>query len=205
MELNLQTMSAELRGVISVSDKIFATPFNNSLIHQVITTYLARGKIGRRSLKSRAQVRGSGNKPWRQKGTGRARAGCVKSPLWRGGGITFATGFERSQKKWNRKMYQAALRSILSELIRQARLLVIEQFYIEKPKTQNLVAQLKILNLESVLIVTEKKIENLRLAARNLHSVEVVEFDILNPVSLISFEKVLMTVKAVRKLEEKLL
>jgi large subunit ribosomal protein L4 len=205
MELNLQTMSAELRGVISVSDKIFATPFNETLVHQIVTTYLARGRAGTRALKSRAQVRGSGNKPWRQKGTGRARAGSVKSPLWRGGGITFAVGqIERSQKKWNRKMYRVALRSILSELIRQARFLVIEQFVVEKPKTRELVAQLKVLNLGKVLIVTEKKDENLRLAARNLHTVEVMELDVLNPVSLIGFEKVLMTVKALRKLEESL-
>ncbi len=205
MELNLQTMSAELRGVISVSDRIFATPFNDSLVHQVVTTYLDRGRAGTRALKSRAQVKGSGNKPWRQKGTGRARAGSVKSPLWQGGGITFAVGqFERSQKKLNRKMYRVALRSIFSELIRQARLLVIEQFLLEKPKTRDLVAQLNMLNLGNVLIVTEKKVENLRLAARNLHSVKVMELDVLNPVSLIGFEKVLMTVKALRKLEESL-
>jgi len=203
MELSLQTMSTEPGGVISVSEKIFAVPYNESLIHQAVTAYLAGSHAGTRAQKSRAQVKGSGRKPWRQKGTGRARAGSVKSPLWRGGGITFAAKPSMTGQKLNKKMYRGALCSILSELVRQARLLVIEQMSLEQPKTQNLVAQLKTLQLKNVLIVTETREANLNLAARNLHQVEVKEIKTLNPVNLIGYEKVLMTVGALKRLEEK--
>ncbi len=201
MELSLQTKTAESVGVISISKRVFAAPFNESLIHQAVTAYLAGGRTGTRAQKNRAQVKGSGSKPWRQKGTGRARAGTIKSPLWRGGGVTFAAKPSDHSQKINKKMYQTALRSILSELVKQARLLVIEEFTLENPKTRDLVAQLKAFHLDDVLIVTENSNDNLKLAARNLHKVEVKEIKNLNPVSLIGFEKVLITLKALKKLE----
>jgi large subunit ribosomal protein L4 len=204
MELSLQTKTAESVGVISISERVFAAPFNESLIHQAVTAYLAGGRTGTRAQKNRAQVKGSGSKPWRQKGTGRARAGTIKSPLWRGGGVTFAAKPSDHSQKINKKMYQTALRSILSELVKQARLLVIEEFTLENPKTRDLVAQLKAFHLDDVLIVTENSDDNLKLAARNLHKVEVKEIKNLNPVSLIGFEKVLITLKAFKKLEESL-
>ncbi|RKZ54645.1 MAG: 50S ribosomal protein L4 [Candidatus Parabeggiatoa sp. nov. 3] len=207
MELNLQTMGAETStaNVFSVSERVFAAKYNEALIHQVVTAYLAGGRAGTRAQKNRAQVKGSGSKPWRQKGTGRARAGSLTSPLWRGGGITFAARPTNYSQKLNKKMYQGALRSILSELVRSARLLVIEQFSLKEPKTRALVTQLKAINLSSnVLIVTEEKDEDLYLAARNLHQVEVREARVLDPVCLVKFEKILMTVAALKKIEERL-
>ncbi len=212
MELSLQALQPEEEtsavGVISVSDTVFAAKFNEPLIHQAVTAYLAGARAGTRAQKSRSQVKGTGSKPWRQKGTGRARAGSITSPLWRGGGVTFAARPQEHSQKLNQKMYQGALRSILSELVRQARLLVVEQFFVEEPKTRALVAKLKALNLSNVLIVTENTDgntdENLYLAARNLHKVDVRKATSLEPVSLIKFEKVLMTVPALKKIEEKL-
>jgi large subunit ribosomal protein L4 len=206
MELNLQTMSdqTDTVGVINVSDTVFAAEFNESLIHQTVTAILASDRVGTRAQKDRSEVKGSGSKPWRQKGTGRARAGTIKSPLWRGGGVTFAAKPQNHKQKLNKKMYRGALRSILSELTRQTRLLVVEQFSLDKPKTKALVAQLKALELSNVLIVTENKDENLYLAARNLHKVAVSDVMAADPVSLIKFEKVLMTVPALKKIEERL-
>jgi large subunit ribosomal protein L4 len=207
MELSLQALQPEETsavGVINVSDTVFAAKFNEPLIHQAVTAYLAGGRAGTRAQKSRSQVKGTGSKPWRQKGTGRARAGSITSPLWRGGGVTFAARPQEHSQKLNKKMSQGALRSILSELVRQARLLVVEQFFVEEPKTRALVAKLKALNLSNVLIVTENTDENLYLAARNLHKVDVRKATSLEPVSLIKFEKVLMTVPALKKIEEKL-
>ncbi len=206
MELNLQTVQEETQsaGAINVSDTVFGAKFNEPLIHQVVTAHLAGARAGTCAQKSRAQVKGSGKKPWRQKGTGRARAGSIKSPLWRGGGVTFAAKPSDHSQKVNKKMYRGALRSILSELVIQSRLLVVEQFSLEKPETKSLVAQLKALKLSNVLIVTEQKDENLSLAARNLHKVEVSDPTTVDPVSLIKFEKVLITVPALKKMEEKL-
>lgn len=203
MELQLKSMPDEnsAAGVINVSDTVFAVEFNEPLIHQVVTAYLAGSRAGTRAQKNRAQVKGSGSKPWRQKGTGRARAGSIKSPLWRGGGSTFAAMPQDHSQKLNKKMYRGALRSILSELVRQARLLVVEQFSLEKPKTKSLLARLKTLNLSNVLIVTENKDENLYLAARNLHQIDVSDVMALEPVSLIKFEKIMMTVPALKKIE----
>lgn len=206
MELSLQTLLKENNGtgVIRVSETVFAARFNEPLIHQVVTACLANKRAGTRAQKNRAQVTGSGNKPWRQKGTGRARAGSIKSPLWRGGGVTFAARPTSHWQKINKKMYRGALRSILSELVRQERLLVIEQFSLSEPKTQALVAQLKALHLSNVLIVNEKRDENLFLATRNLHQVDVKEAIAVDVINLIKFEKVLMTVPALKKLEERL-
>ncbi|MCK5716370.1 MAG: 50S ribosomal protein L4 [Thiomargarita sp.] len=203
MELNLHS-NDESTSLVTVSDKVFDVKLNEPLIHQTVIAYLAGARAGTRSQKSRAEVIGSGKKPWRQKGTGRARAGTVKSPLWRGGGITFAAKPADHSQKLNKKMYQGALRSLLSELVRQTRLLIVEQFTLDKPKTKSLVAQLKALNLNNVLIVTENKEKNLHLGARNLHHVDITEAMTVDPVSLLKFEKVLITVAALKKMEERL-
>lgn len=189
---------------IEVSDGTFAKEFNEDLVHQVVTAYLAGGRQGTRAQKSRSEVRGGGRKPWRQKGTGRARAGTIRSPIWRGGGVTFAAKPQDHSQKVNRKMYRAAMCSILSEVARQDRLVVVGEFAVELPKTKDLVGKLKSLGLDEVLIVTEAMDDNLYLAARNLHKVDVRAVEAIDPVSLIGYEKVLLTVGAVKKLEERL-
>jgi len=203
MELSLRTTDP-VAGIIHVSDKVFGNQFNETLVHQVVTAYLAAGRAGTRAQKTRAQVSGGGIKPWRQKGTGRARAGTIRSPLWRGGGIIFAATPSDYRQKVNKKMYRSAMRSILAELARQQRLVIVEQFSVDAPKTKSLLAQLKTLELGQVLIVTEALDTNLYLASRNLYRVAVCEATQIDPVSLVKFEKVLMTVAALRKIEEKL-
>ncbi|HDZ47979.1 50S ribosomal protein L4 [Halomonas sp. FeN2] len=200
MNLNL----AAGTGTVEVADATFGKEFNEALVHQVVTAYLAAGRQGTRAQKSRSDVRGGGKKPWRQKGTGRARAGTIRSPLWRSGGVTFAARPQDYTQKVNRKMYRAAMRSILSELVRQERLVAIEEFVVDAPKTKQVAAKLKELNLEKVLIVTEEVDEKLYLAARNLPHVDVVDVAAADPVSLVAFDKVLITVSALRKFEEKL-
>ncbi|MBE0461938.1 MAG: 50S ribosomal protein L4 [Halomonas sp.] len=200
MNLNL----AAGTGTVEVADATFGKEFNEALVHQVVTAYLAGGRQGTRAQKSRSDVRGGGKKPWRQKGTGRARAGTIRSPLWRSGGVTFAARPQDYTQKVNRKMYRAAMRSILSELVRQERLVAIEEFSVEAPKTKQVAAKLKELNLEKVLIITEELDETLYLAARNLPHVDVVDVAAADPVSLVAFDKVLVTVSALRKFEEKL-
>ncbi|MDR5875203.1 50S ribosomal protein L4 [Halomonas sp. CUBES01] len=200
MNLNL----AAGAGTVEVADATFGKEFNEALVHQVVTAYLAGGRQGTRAQKNRSDVRGGGKKPWRQKGTGRARAGTIRSPLWRSGGVTFAARPQDYTQKVNRKMYRAAMRSILSELVRQERLVAVEEFNVEAPKTKQVAAKLKELNLEKVLIVTENVDEKLYLAARNLPHVDVVDVAAADPVSLVAFDKVLVTVSALRKFEEKL-
>lgn len=200
MNLNL----AAGTGAVEVADATFGKEFNEALVHQVVTAYLAGGRQGTRAQKNRSDVRGGGKKPWRQKGTGRARAGTIRSPLWRSGGVTFAARPQDYTQKVNRKMYRAAMRSILSELVRQERLVAVEEFSVEAPKTKQVAAKLKELNLEKVLIVTEEVDETLYLAARNLPHVDVVDVAAADPVSLVAFDKVLVTVSALRKFEEKL-
>ncbi|MGM0824489.1 MAG: 50S ribosomal protein L4 [Pseudomonadota bacterium] len=200
MNLNL----AAGAGTVEVADATFGKEFNEALVHQVVTAYLAGGRQGTRAQKNRSDVRGGGKKPWRQKGTGRARAGTIRSPLWRSGGVTFAARPQDFSQKVNRKMYRAAMRSILSELVRQERLVAVEEFNVEAPKTKQVAAKLKELNLEKVLIVTEEVDEKLYLAARNLPHVDVVDVAAADPVSLVAFDKVLVTVSALRKFEEKL-
>ena len=198
MELAVQDTGAKLQ----VSDRTFGQRFNEPLVHQVVVAYLAGARAGTRAQKTRAEVRGGGAKPWRQKGTGRARHGSIRSPLWRGGGVTFAAKPQDHSQKVNRKMYRGALRSILSELARQGRLVVVESFEAETPKTKDMAARLKEMGLEEVLIVTEELSENLHLATRNLPRVLALGVSDLDPVSLVRFEKVLMTVGAVRRVEE---
>ncbi|SFU92106.1 50S ribosomal protein L4 [Halomonas korlensis] len=201
MNLNLAGAGA---GTVEVSDATFGKEFNEALVHQVVTAYLAGARQGTRAQKNRSDVRGGGKKPWRQKGTGRARAGTIRSPIWRGGGVTFAARPQDHSQKVNRKMYRAAMRSILSELVRQERLVVVDEFAVEAPKTKQLVAKLEDLGLEKVLIVTEELDEKLYLAARNIPNVDVVDAAAADPVSLVAFDKVLVTVSALRKFEEKL-
>ncbi len=200
MNLNL----AAGTGTVEVADATFGKEFNEALVHQVVTAYLAGGRQGTRAQKNRSDVRGGGKKPWRQKGPGRARAGTIRSPLWRSGGVTFAARPQDYTQKVNRKMYRAAMRSILSELVRQERLGAIEEFSVEAPKTKQVAAKLKELNLEKVLIVTEEVDETLYVAARNLPHVDVVDVAAADPVSLVAFDKVLVTVSALRKFEAKL-
>ncbi|SDK48613.1 50S ribosomal protein L4 [Billgrantia gudaonensis] len=200
MNLNL----AAGAGTVEVSDATFGNAFNEALVHQVVTAYLAAGRQGTRAQKNRSDVRGGGKKPWRQKGTGRARAGTIRSPLWRSGGVTFAARPQDYTQKVNRKMYRAAMRAILSELVRQDRLVAVDSFGVEAPKTKQLVAKLGELGLEKALIVTEELDENLYLAARNIPNVDVVDVAAADPVSLVAFDKVLVTVSALRKFEEKL-
>ncbi len=200
MNLNL----AAGAGTVEVADATFGKEFNEALVHQVVTAYLAGGRQGTRAQKNRSDVRGGGKKPWRQKGTGRARAGTIRSPLWRSGGVTFAARPQDHSQKVNRKMYRAAMRSILSELVRQERLIAIDEFTVDAPKTKQLVAKLGELGLEKALIVTEEVDEKLYLAARNIPNVDVVDVAAADPVSLIAFDKVLVTVSALRKFEEKL-
>lgn len=201
MNLNLAGAGA---GTVEVADATFGKEFNEALVHQVVTAYLAAGRQGTRAQKTRSDVRGGGKKPWRQKGTGRARAGTIRSPLWRSGGVTFAARPQDYTQKVNRKMYRVAMRSILSELIRQERLVVVEEFAVETPKTKQLVAKLGELGLEKVLIVSDDIDEKLYLAARNIPNVDVVDVPAADPVSLVAFDKVLVTVSALRKFEEKL-
>ncbi|NAW33155.1 50S ribosomal protein L4 [Halomonas alimentaria] len=200
MNLNL----AAGAGTVDVSDATFGKEFNEALVHQVVTAYLAGGRQGTRAQKNRSDVRGGGKKPWRQKGTGRARAGTIRSPLWRSGGVTFAARPQDYTQKVNRKMYRAAMRSILSELVRQDRLVAVEEITVDAPKTKQLVAKLNELGLDKVLIVTEEVDEKLYLAARNIPNVDVVDVAAADPVSLVAFDKVLATVSALRKFEEKL-
>ena len=204
MELSIVKPGNAEAGTVSVSDVAFAREYNEDLVHQVVTAYMAGARQGTRAQKNRAAVSGGGKKPWRQKGTGRARAGTIRSPIWRSGGVTFAAQPQDHSQKVNRKMYRAALRSIMSELARQDRLVVVESLDLEAPKTKLLVQQLGEYGLDNVLIVGSEVGENLYLAARNLHKVDVRDVDAVDPVSLIGFDKVMVTVDAVKKFEEML-
>ena len=200
MNLNLATND----GSVEISEAAFGKEFNEALVHQVVVAYMAGGRQGTKAQKSRSDVRGGGRKPWRQKGTGRARAGTIRSPIWRGGGVTFAARPQDHSEKVNRKMYRGALQCILSELIRQDRLVACESFGVEAPKTRGLIAELNKLDLSNVLIVSDDVDENLYLASRNLKDVDVRDVQGIDPVSLLSHDKVLITVSALKKLEEAL-
>lgn len=189
---------------LTVSETTFGREFNEALVHQVVVAYVAGARQGTRAQKTRSEVSGGGAKPWRQKGTGRARAGTIRSPLWRTGGVTFAAKPQDHSQKVNKKMYRGAMKSIFSELVRQERLIVVESFSVDAPKTKELTAKLKELELNDVLIVTGEVDENLFLAARNLYKVDVRDVTGIDPVSLIAFDKVLMTADAVKQVEEML-
>ena len=187
---------------ISLSDKSFSREYNEPLVHQMVVTYMAGTRQGTVKQKTRSEVRGGGRKPWRQKGTGRARAGTIRSPIWRSGGVTFAAKPQDYSKKLNKKMYRGAMQCILSELIRQDRLIVVNEFTVESHKTKDLVNKLKEFELDNVLIISDQVQQNLYLAARNLHKVDALDVSGLDPVSLIGFEKGLITVPALKKVEE---
>ncbi|MGE0189900.1 MAG: 50S ribosomal protein L4 [Steroidobacteraceae bacterium] len=191
-------------GELQVSDATFAREYNETLVHQVVVAYMAAGRAGTKRQLSKAEVRGGGRKPWNQKGTGGARAGSIRSPIWVGGGRAFAARPRDYSQKVNRKMYRAALQVMLSELVRTDRLSVVESLEIEAPKTKLLVARLKEFGLERVLVLIEGFDEKLELAARNIPYVDVVSAASVDPLSLAKFQHVLATVGAVRVLEEKL-
>ena len=191
-------------GSVDVSDVAFGAEFNQSLVHQAVTAYMAAARSGTKAQKNRSDVRGGGAKPFRQKGTGRARAGTSRSPIWRGGGVTFAARPRSYVQKLNKKMYRAAMRSIFSELVRQERLVVVEDFTLESHKTKALAARLGEMELSDVLVITAEAQETLELAARNLPWVGVLTQDRINPVSLVAFDKVLVTSAALKAIEERL-
>jgi large subunit ribosomal protein L4 len=200
MKLKVANGGAEL----SVSDANFGAEYNESLVHQLVTAYMAGGRSGTKRQKSRAEVRGGGKKPWNQKGTGSARAGSIRSPIWVGGGRAFAARPRNYEQKINRKMYRAGLRSMLAQLVRTDRLVVTESLSVSEPRTKLLVGELKKLSVDNVLIVIEAQDDKLMLAARNLPHVEVITVTDVNPVALAAYDKVLMTVGAVKLIEERL-
>jgi large subunit ribosomal protein L4 len=204
MQLALTNTKGKASGNIDVSDAVFDQAFNEDLVHQVVTAYMAGARSGTKAQKTRSQVRGGGKKPFRQKGTGRARAGTIRSPLWRSGGKIFAAAPRDYSKKVNRKMFRGAYCSILSELVRQDRLVVVDSIAVDAPKTKDVVASLKAMNLDNVLIIVPELDENLYLATRNLPGVDCIDVVAVDPVSLVRFDKVMMTADAVKKLEERL-
>lgn len=204
MELSIVAPGNASAGKVEVSDKAFARDYNEDLVHQVVTSYLAGARQGTKAQKTRSEVRGGGKKPFRQKGTGRARAGTIRSPIWVGGGRAFAAKPRSFEQKVNRKMYRAAVSTILSELARQDRLVVVESLKVEEPKTRLLVKELASLEAPQALIVTEDMDMNTFLAARNIPGVDVLDVPAADPVSLVSFDKVIMTVGALKKFEEML-
>ena len=200
MDLNLHNGA----GSMQVSDAVFGADNKPALVHQVVTAYMAGARSGTKAQKNRSVVRGGGAKPFRQKGTGRARAGTSRSPIWRSGGNAFAAQPRSYDQKVNRKMYRGAIRSILSDLVRNERLIVVKELGVSAPKTKELVAKLKDIGLDDVLIITEKLDENLVLSVRNLPKVDVLAEHEIDPVSLIAFSKVLITEGAVNKIGERL-
>ncbi len=199
MDLNVQGGSS-----IQVSDVVFGADYKESLVHQVVVAYMAAARSGTKAQKTRSEVRGGGRKPFRQKGTGNARQGTIRSPLFRTGGVTFAAKPRNYEQKLNRKMYRGALRSILSELVRQDRLIVVDSFAVSAPKTKDLAARLAELDVRDALIITEGFDENLFLASRNLYRIDARGLNEVDPVSLVGFDKVIITAGALKALEEKL-
>ena len=202
MELKIEKSGKKQAGTMSVADNVFAAKFNEPLIHQVLVSYMAGSRSGTKAQKSRSEVRGGGKKPWRQKGTGRARAGTIRSPIWRGGGVTFAAKPRDFSKKINKKMFRGAMRSIFSELVRQERFVCVDEFDVSESKTKLVKEKLDKLGLKEVLIITEGLSENLYLGVRNIPKVDVMDTNEIDPYSLIGFEKVLITQAAVEKVEE---
>lgn len=202
MKLALTSPGAKSGETIEISDAAFAREYNEALIHQVVVAQMAAERAGTKKQKTRAEVSGGGIKPWRQKGTGRARAGTIRSPLWRHGGKTFAAVPRDHAQKVNKKMHQRAMQSILSELVRQDRLIAVKDFSLDTPKTKVLVEKIKSFGLEDVLIVVKNWDENLYLAARNVPRVRVIDSTNISPIYLLKFSKVLMTVDAIKHCEE---
>lgn len=203
MELNMTSAGGAGAQKVTVSDRIFSQTFNDDLVHQVVVAYQAGGRQGTKAQKSRSQVRGGGIKPWRQKGTGRARAGTIRSPIWVGGGKTFAAQPRNFMQKVNKKMYQAAMRSILSRLAHDGILIIVDDFSVETPKTKDFVAKLNQLNLHDVLIICSEITENLYLAGRNLGHVNIIDVALMDPVALLSYKNVIVTKDALSQIEER--
>ncbi len=204
MNLNIQTGESGASETMQVSDSVFGAEFNEALVHQVVTAYMAGARSGTKAQKTRSDVRGGGAKPFSQKGTGRARAGTTRSPIWRSGGVTFAARPRNYSQKVNRKMYRSALRSILSELVRQERLIAVDDFTVSAPKTKELASKLQGMALNDVLIMVTNPDENLFLASRNLRSVDVRDVAEVEPVSLIAYDKIVMTKAALEQIGERL-
>ena len=201
MKLAISTPDGK-KGSVTVSDYAFGKEFNQDLVHQTVVAFLAGSRQGTRAQKNRAAVSGGGRKPHRQKGTGRARAGTIRSPIWRSGGVTFAAKPQDHSQKLNRKMYRAAMRSIISELARQNRLVIVKEFSLDLPKTKGLLSKLAEFDLKEALIVTEEVDKNLYLASRNLNKVNVIDAESADPVSLIKSSTILITVPALKRFEE---
>jgi len=203
MELKLIDEQGKSAATVAGPDALFGREFNESLVHQVVTAYQANSRRGTRAQKGRADVRHSHKKPWRQKGTGRARSGDVASPIWRGGGKIFPNlPDENFSQKLNRKMYRAGMCSILSQLVREERLKIVEEFSLQAPKTKLLAEKIRQLGLASALVITDEMDQNLKLSSRNLHNVRILDVDHADPVSLIQFDHVILTKKAMAKFEE---
>lgn len=207
MDLKIKVLADESHSVLNVSDDVFSKDYNEALVHQVVVSYLAAARQGSKAQKTRSEVSGGGAKPWRQKGTGRARAGTIRSPIWRKGGVTFAAKPRVYEQKVNRKMYRSAMCSILSELLRKERLLVVETLKVETPKTKEFVQLLSKLNLKEALIVVtpEEFTEQLYLASRNVKNVVVADSYEINPAALICFDNIILTQEAVKQVEERFL
>ncbi|MBF6059040.1 MULTISPECIES: 50S ribosomal protein L4 [Thiomicrorhabdus] len=205
MDLKLiELATGKENGTVSVSDALFGVDFNEALVHQVVTAYMNAGRAGTKGQKNRSAVSGGGAKPWRQKGTGRARAGTTRSPVWVGGGRAFPGHNRDFSQKVNKKMYRGAMRSIIAELNRSGRLIVVDDFKVEAPKTKEFKAKLAQLNVSDALVVTEGFDEYLYLSARNLYAADVCDAASIDPVSLVGFQNVVMTQGAVKQLEEQL-
>lgn len=207
MDVNIITLSGGAHSVVSVADSVFAKEYNEALIHQVVVAYMAAARQGSKAQKTRSEVSGGGAKPWRQKGTGRARAGTIRSPIFRKGGVTFAAKPKSYKQKVNRKMYRAAIRSILSELLKCDRLLVVDDFKLESKKTKDFIAQIKPLNITEALIVVsaEQFSEEVYLASRNVKNIALCDAYEINPVALMCFDKVIVTASALKEIEERFL
>lgn len=205
MELQVSKYGDAPAAKVEVSDVAFGVEFNQGLVHQVVTSYRAAGRAGTKAQKTRSEVNGGGIKPWRQKGTGRARAGTIRSPIWRTGGVTFAAKPRSYKQKVNKKMYTAAMKSIVSELVRQDRLVIVDQFTVNEIKTKSLVNNLQTLGLEHALVLIDGEDAKLAMSARNIPNVHVADAARVDPVSLISFDKVLVTLSGLKKLEGRLL
>ena len=201
--MELQVINGKSKSV-AVSEAVFGCEFKEGLVHQVVTSYMAGSRAGTKAQKTRSEVSGGGIKPWRQKGTGRARAGTIRSPLWRTGGITFAAKPRDYKQKVNKKMYKVAMRSILSQLAREERLIIIEGFDFEKPSTKAMVSKLKEMNVDKALIVLAEDNANVMLSARNIPDVYMANADEVNPYSLIAAKNVVVTTEALKKIEERL-
>ena len=207
MEMDIKVINGntgESAGTLAVNDQVFGVAFNEPLVHQVVIAYMAKARAGTKAQKNRSEVSGGGAKPWRQKGTGRARAGSIRSPIWVGGGRAFPNKPRDYSQKVNKKMFRAAMRSILSELARTGRLIVVDDFKVDAPKTKQFVAKMNQLGVKDALVVTEGFDEYLFLASRNLYNADATDVNGVDPVSLIGYETVVMTQGALKQLEEKL-